>query len=58
MDDNSRMDVNNRTDDQTTEDQIETRMEKEDQKLEEIEEEDAKGEDLNQITVIRGKISS
>jgi len=58
MDDNSRMDVNNRTDDQTTEDQIETRMEKEDQKLEEIEEEGAKGEDLNQITVIRGKISS
>jgi len=58
MDDNSRMDVNNRTDDQTTEDQIETRMEKEDQKLEEIEEEGAKGEDLNQIIVIRGKISS
>jgi len=58
MDDNSRMDVNNRTDDQITEDQIETRMEKEDQKLEEIEEEGAKGEDLNQIIVIRGKISS
>ena len=50
--------VNNRIDDRITEDQTETRMETEDLKLEETEEEDAKVEDLNQITLIKDKISS
>jgi len=58
MDVNNRMGVNSRIDDQITEGQLESRMETEDQKLEAIEEEAVKGEDLNQITVIRGKISS